>query len=148
MLLLVVIGMNCLLFPFISQPPPSQSQGKDIKEKKESGPDSEVSHCCGNNIKYYLLFKYAYVVNCPGVLIKTVAVNYGLGHRSVFKILLALDTRCLNLEVSQRHSCKGLLSLFKLRKQSSSFVLRKPASLLFKYKSLKQPELIRHINIW
>ncbi|KAB0401706.1 hypothetical protein E2I00_018871 [Balaenoptera physalus] len=35
--------MSCLLFPFISQPPPSQSQEKDIK-KKESGPDSEVKN--------------------------------------------------------------------------------------------------------
>jgi hypothetical protein len=38
---------------FIFQPPSSQSQEKDTKKKKlkESEPESEVSHCYGNNIK-------------------------------------------------------------------------------------------------
>lgn len=44
--LFVVTGMSCSLFTFISQPPSSQSQEKDT-EKKESEPNSEVSHCCG-----------------------------------------------------------------------------------------------------
>ncbi|KAI4535422.1 hypothetical protein MG293_014648 [Ovis ammon polii] len=38
----VVIGMSCLLFPFVCQPPPSQSPEEDVK--KEIDPDNEVKN--------------------------------------------------------------------------------------------------------
>ena len=52
LLFFVVLGISCLLFPFVCQPPPSQSPEEDVR--KETEPDNEVSHCCGNNIEYYL----------------------------------------------------------------------------------------------